>query len=141
WGEGLRDLGIDSVDVVVDTVGGEPFQQALRCLAPHGRLAVIGFTSGTIPTLKLNQVLLKNIAVVGVNITQETIECRQRIWHALTEMARDGRIAPLIGATYSLEDGRRALEDLANRRARGKLVLEIRRASANASSPGVTAAG
>ncbi len=128
-GDALRDLGIDSVDVVFDPVGGDAFQQSLRCVAQHGRVAVIGFTSGTIPTLKVNQVLLKNIAIVGVNITQESIECRQRIWQALTQMVRDGQIAPLIGATYELEDARRALEDLASRRAQGKLVIHIRRQS------------
>ena len=54
------------VDIVVDPVGGDRFTDSLRSLAPGGRLLVIGFTGGEIPTVKVNRLLLNNIDVVGV---------------------------------------------------------------------------
>ena len=54
------------VDLVVDPIGGEPFDDAIRALATEGRLLVIGFAAGAIPTVKVNRLLLRNVAVIGV---------------------------------------------------------------------------
>lgn len=66
--EGFKDevLARGGVDIVVDPVGGDRFTDSLRCLKPEGRLLVIGFTGGEIPTVKVNRLLLNNISVVGV---------------------------------------------------------------------------
>ena len=66
--EGFRDAvkELGGVDLVVDPVGGDRFTDSLRCLRPLGRLLVVGFTAGEIPTVKVNRLLLNNIDVVGV---------------------------------------------------------------------------
>jgi len=116
------------VDVVFDPVGGERMTESLRCLAPEGRLLVVGFASGAIPDFAANRVLLRNIDVVGVNwgglaLTRPEIvaEAAQDLirWHA------EGHVAPVIGARYPLEQGAEALRALEARRAVGNLVLTL----------------
>ena len=116
------------VDVVFDPVGGERMTESLRCLAPEGRLLVVGFASGAIPDFAANRVLLRNVDVVGVNwgglaMTRPEIvaEAAQDLirWHA------EGRVAPVIGARYPLEQGAEALRAIEARRAVGNLVLTL----------------
>ena len=116
------------VDVVFDPVGGERMTESLRCLAPEGRLLVVGFASGAIPDFAANRVLLRNVDVVGVNwgglaMTRPEIvaEAAQDLirWHA------EGHVAPVIGARYPLEQGAEALRAIEARRAVGNLVLTL----------------
>jgi NADPH:quinone reductase len=116
------------VDVVFDPVGGERMTESLRCLAPEGRLLVVGFASGAIPDFAANRVLLRNVDVVGVNwgglaMTRPEIvgEAAQDLirWHA------EGHVAPVIGARYPLERGAEALRAIEARRAVGNLVLTL----------------
>ena len=67
WVEQVRELtGGRGVDVIYDPVGGDVFDLSTKCIAPGGRLLVIGFASGRIPSIAVNRVLLKNISIVGV---------------------------------------------------------------------------
>lgn len=119
------------VDVVVDVVGGEAFTDSLRCLAPLGRLLVVGFAAGQgIPEVKVNRLLLNNIDVRGVGwgayLAVAGPGFLRGQWDALLPMLATGVVAPPVGATYPLEDYARALRDLDERRATGKIVIRVR---------------
>ncbi|KNX36852.1 NADPH:quinone oxidoreductase family protein [Luteipulveratus halotolerans] len=116
------------VDAVVDPVGGDRFTDSLRSLAPEGRLLVIGFTGGDIPTVKVNRLLHNNTSVVGVGwgaywLPQPQVLRQQ--WDRLMELRSAGHIDPLIGASYGLADIGQALTDLDERRAQGKILLRV----------------
>jgi NADPH2:quinone reductase len=116
------------VDLVYDPVGGERFTDSVRALAPEGRLLVIGFTEGQIPTVAVNRLLLKNVAVVGVGwgaFVFNKPALVADIAADLERMAAAGGVDPIVGATYPLADGAQALRDLEARTAAGKLVLTI----------------
>lgn len=113
-------------DVIYDSVGGETTDRSLKCIAWNGRLLVIGFASGTIPEIKLNRVLLKNISVVGLHWSAYPEREPERIdecFEGLFEMADRGAIEPLVSACYPLEEAGAALEALATRKTVGKIVL------------------
>jgi NADPH:quinone reductase len=132
-GDGWRDRALAltegrGVDVVFDTVGGERLLQSLRCLAPEGRLLVVGFAGGEIPDLAANRVLLRNVDVVGVNWGGFAMTRPGVVADAAADLQRwyaDGLVRPVIGARYPLEDGAEALRALDERRAVGNLVLEL----------------
>ncbi len=117
------------VDMVVDPVGGDRFTDSLRSLAPEGRLLVLGFTGGEIPTVKVNRLLLNNIAVVGVGLgafVMHEPNLLQDEWAKLVPHLEAGRLDPPIGAVYPLEEAGRALAEMEARRALGKIVLRVR---------------
>jgi len=117
------------VDLVVDPVGGDRFTDSLRSLAPEGRLLVIGFTGGEIPTVKVNRLLLNNISVVGVGWGAYWLarpEFLREQWQVITPMLGDGSLSPLIGSVYDLDDAVGALTELDERRALGKVLLRVR---------------
>ncbi len=117
------------VDVVVDPVGGDRFTDSLRSLRPEGRLVVIGFAGGEIPTVRVNRLLLNNIAVVGAGVGEfwrHHPEFPRVQWDDLVALLRAGRITPPIGSTYPLVDAAAALAEIDERRATGKVVLEVR---------------
>ena len=130
WVARVRELtGGRGADVVVDPVGGDRFDQSLRCMAPEGRILVIGFASGRIPELPVNRLLLRHLDVVGVNYggmlpVDETFAARAA--EELMGWVREGRITPAVGARYPFEEGGRALRDLEERRIAGKPVLVLR---------------
>ncbi|MBU8895260.1 NADPH:quinone oxidoreductase family protein [Corallococcus sp. H22C18031201] len=116
-------------DVVLDPVGGDIFDKSLKCLAPEGRLLVVGFASGRIPEVTTNRLLLRNIDVVGVAWGAFLLQdpgLTARIAGELESLAARGILEPLVGQVYPLEEGAQALRDLEARRATGKLVLRIR---------------
>ncbi len=129
WLAAVRELTEGrGVDVVYDPVGGERFTDSVRSLAPEGRLLVIGFTEGQIPKVAVNRLLLKNVAVVGVGwgaFIADKPDLVAEIAADLERMADAGYVAPIVGATYPLEDGAQALRDLDGRTATGKLVLRV----------------
>ena len=112
-------------DVVMDPAGGSLAEAALRATAWDGRYLVTGFTAG-IPSLPMNLVLLKGCQVIGVfwrRFTELEPEAADVNTSEIIEMLSEGRIQPHIGKTYSLEQAPQALDDLLNRRALGKLVI------------------
>jgi NADPH2:quinone reductase len=115
--------------VVVDPVGGDRFTDSLRSLAPGGRLLVIGFTGGEIPTVKVNRLLLNNIDVVGVGWgawagTHPGALSEQ--WAELERLLASGRLAPPEPVVYPLDEAAAAIASLENRTAKGKVVVRVR---------------
>jgi NADPH2:quinone reductase len=121
-----RITGGKGVDVVVDPVGGDHAEQALRSMAWRGRYLVVGFTDGQIPRLPLNLVLLKGCAIVGVfwgDFVAREPQAAQTDLQDLVAMLARGQIQPLISARYSLQDASKAILELSQRRAQGKLIV------------------
>jgi NADPH2:quinone reductase len=129
--QNLRDevkrlTGGQGVDVVMDPVGGDYAEQALRSMAWRGRHLVVGFTDGQIPRLPLNLVLLKGCAIVGVfwgDFIRREPKAAQTDLRDLVDLLRQGKITPLISGRYSLEQGAQAILELSQRRAQGKLIV------------------
>jgi NADPH:quinone reductase len=117
------------VDIVVDPVGGDRMTDSLRSLAPGGRLLVIGFTGGDIPTVKVNRLLLNNIDVVGVGWGAWTATHPNALaeqWAGLEALLTSGRLSPPEPAVYPLDEAAAAVASLENRTAKGKVVLRVR---------------
>lgn len=118
------------VDVVLDPVGGDRFTDSLRSLAREGRVLVLGFAGGEIPTVKVNRLLLGNTSVIGVawgEYVMATPGYLQEQWARVLPHIESGAIAPLVGAVYPLDGAADAVAELDARRATGTLVLEPRR--------------
>jgi len=114
------------VDVVVDPIGGDAFDDAIRVLAPEGRLLVIGFAAGQgIPTVKVNRLLLRNVSVVGVGwgeFVRQIPAAQAEVGAGLAALIAAG-LRPPPPVTYRLADGAEGLQALADGKVRGKLVL------------------
>ena len=132
--EGFKDAakeltGGRGVDVVLDPVGGERFTDSLRSLAPQGRLLVVGFTAGDIPTVKVNRLLLNNVDVVGVGWGAFVLGRPGYVrgqWDAIVDDVAAGRLAPPVSATFPLAGTGAAIAELAERRVTGKVVVRPR---------------
>jgi NADPH2:quinone reductase len=115
-------------DVVFDTVGGPDIREPLRSLAWNGRYLVIGFASGDIPTIKVNQTILKGISVVGVAYGMSAIidpQANAEDFAQLFEWYGQGKVTPSIGHRFALADTADALRVLFERRALGKVIIEM----------------
>ena len=115
-------------DVIYDPVGGELFEQSLRAVAWRGRILVIGFASGQISKIPANLPLLKGSSIVGVfwgRFTEEEPETNAENTAELFRLLQDGKLKPHVSETYPLEKSALALEALAARRAKGKIVIKI----------------
>jgi NADPH2:quinone reductase len=115
-------------DVILESVGGEVFDGSLASIAWGGRLAIVGFSSGRIPTPKMNRVLLKQVALLGVNLgsyhEHDAYVERMRVAAAaLFELYRQGSVRPHISHRYPLTEAGEALSLMAARRSVGKLLL------------------
>ena len=113
-------------DVVIDPLGDDIFDAALRAVAWRGRMVVIGFAAGRIPSLKANYLLVKNIDVGGLQISDYrrrrpdlTAKCFEQIFGLYTE----GKISALPTVTHPIDDFRQALQDIQDRKVRGRIVL------------------
>lgn len=118
--------GPGGVDLVVDPIGGDLAEPALRALAYLGRYLVIGFAAGSIPRLPLNQVLIKNRSILGVDwgAWQMTRPADNRaLLEELLAMVAAGTLHPSAPTSYPLEHVADALNDLLARKVTGKLVL------------------
>lgn len=128
WREQVQELTGGGVDVVVDPVGGGRFTDSLRTLREQGRLVVVGFTGGSIPEVKVNRLLLKNLEVVGAGwgayVMPKPALVRE-IGAAVNRMVDGGHIRPVVGARYPLERGAEALKLIDERGATGKVVLDV----------------
>ncbi|MBP3082115.1 NADPH:quinone oxidoreductase family protein [Mycolicibacterium fortuitum] len=132
--DGFRDAvkeltGGRGVDIVVDPVGGDRFTDSLRSLAVGGRLLVIGFTGGEIPTVKVNRLLLNNVDVVGAGWGAWTFAhpgYLQEQWAELQPLLASGAVPAPQPEVYPLEQAAQAIASLENRSAKGKVVLKLR---------------
>lgn len=126
--DGFREAVGRTVDIVVDPVGGDRFTDSLRTLREHGRLLVIGFTAGDIPTVKVNRLLLNNISVTGVGWGAYAMSRPGHIgteWAAMEPYLASGALKPIVGPTFPLEQATQALQCLEGRAATGKVVLTM----------------
>ena len=120
--------GGKGADVIFDPVGGDVFDQSLRCIAWDGRLLIVGFASGRIPQIPANLVLLKSCDIVGVFWGAFAIrepESVRRDFRQVFEWCEAGRLKPYISRTFPLESTPAAMRELLERRALGKLVITV----------------
>jgi len=113
-------------DVIYDSLGGDVTDRSLRCIAWNGRHLVVGFASGEIPSVRLNRVLLKNIALVGVHWPAYAEHEPARIPEAYAGVAalyERGAVRPRISSRHELEELPAALAALRSRRTVGKVVV------------------
>lgn len=126
--EKVRELSGGGVDVVYDPVGDKLAEPSFRALGWQGRYLVVGFAGGQIPRLPLNLALLKSADVRGVfwgGWIAKNPEKHRANTEEYLQMFAEGKIKPRISASYPLEDFVKAYDDLANRRAIGKVVLTM----------------
>ena len=126
--EGFKDAvkSGGGVDLIVDPVGGDRFTDSLRCLNDDGRMLVIGFTAGDIPTVQVNRLLLNNLSVVGVGWGAYALKRPGHIaeeWAAILPHLESGALNPVIGGTFALADAGDALASIDERKATGKVLL------------------
>ena len=126
--EKVREVTNNSgVDVAYDPVGGEVFQKVRRCMAWNGRLLVIGFVAG-IPEIATNHVLLKNYSVVGVHwgasLGRDPGSFKQQM-SSVVELSKSGEVDPLLHPTYEFDSANQALQDSADRKVVGKVVVDL----------------
>ena len=117
------------VDIVVDPVGGDRVTDSLRSLAQGGRLLVIGFTAGEIPSIKVNRLLLNNVDAVGVGWGAWTMTHPGYLteqWAELEPLLASGAVAAPQPEVYPLERAAEAIASLEDRTARGKVVVSLR---------------
>jgi NADPH2:quinone reductase len=115
-------------DVIYDPVGGELFDQCMRCVAWYGRVLIVGFVGGDIPRVPTNLILLKSCQVVGVfygAFSGLFPQDNQQNFEEIMAMFEQGQIDPLIGAEFALSDYAAALNCLAERKAVGKVVVNL----------------
>lgn len=117
------------VDIVVDPVGGDRFTDSLRSLAPGGRLLVVGFTGGDIPTVKVNRLLLNNVDAVGVGwgawtFTHPNYLAEQ--WAELEPLLTSGKVSAPQPQVFAFEQAADSIAALEDRSAKGKVVVAVR---------------
>jgi len=125
--ERVKELtGGKGADVIYDPVGGDVFDESIRCIAFGGRILSIGFTSGRLPTLPVNIALIKGFSVMGVRageygrqFPEKGRENNAAIW----KLAEDGLVKPRVDKEYALDDWREAYETLAQRKVVGKTII------------------
>ncbi|HXQ46497.1 MAG TPA: NADPH:quinone oxidoreductase family protein [Caulobacteraceae bacterium] len=125
--ERVKDLtGGRGADVVYDPVGGDVFDESVRCIAFNGRLLVVGFTSGRIPTISVNMPLIKGFSVMGVRageygrqFPEKGRENAKAVW----DLANEGKIRPRVHAELPLDAWREAFDLLADRKVIGKAII------------------
>lgn len=116
-------------DVIYDPVGGDYAEPALRATAWEGRYLVVGFAAGDIPKIPLNLALLKGCQIVGVfwgAFKMREFEAHTANVAELLKLYEGGYLKPHISSVYSLEEGSKAISDLAERKAKGKVVVQVR---------------
>ena len=124
----IRELTGGGARVVIDPVGGRYAEPALRGLARGGTFITLGYAAGSIPAIPLNLVLLKDITIRGMEIrtfTADHPDDSARDVRELQQMFADGRIQPYIGARFPLADAAKALRHVAERKAVGKVVIDV----------------
>jgi NADPH:quinone reductase len=111
-------------DVVIDTVGGDVFHACRRCIASEGRIVIVGFTSGHIPELKVNNLLLRNFTVMGWNAFFYMNEF-VGIMKEIVDLHLAGKVAPPIEAEYPFEEAVEVFQRLNDRKVQGRAVVNV----------------
>ena len=129
WVERVKEITEGrGADTIYDPVGGDIFDLSTKCVAAEGRILIIGFAAGRIPSIALNRVLLKNISIVGVlwgGYVLSHPEYESLAHTALMKMYAAGQIRPSVNAVYSFAEAPRGLRELAERKVSGKAVLKF----------------
>jgi NADPH2:quinone reductase len=115
-------------DVIYDPVGGDVFDRSTKCVAFEGRIVVVGFTSGRMPTVAANHVLIKNYSVVGLHwglYRQRAPQLIPECTEALLDLYSAGKIRPYVGQQAPLADAITLLQAVAARQTNGKAVLTV----------------
>lgn len=130
WLGRVRDLTHGrGVEVFVDMVGGDSFLDTVRALRIGGRGVIVGFAGGSIPEIKVNRLLLRNLTLTGISMDVMETEhpgTLERVRLGVQQLLDAGAIHPVIGATYPLHGAAEALASLEERTAVGKVVVTIR---------------
>jgi NADPH2:quinone reductase len=129
WKDEVLERSGGGVDMVLDPVGGDRFTDSLRSLREGGRLVVVGFTGGSIPEVRVNRLLLKNTEVVGAGWGAYVMgkpDLNREIGAVVNRMVDEGVVVPVVGERFPLERAADALKTLDERRATGKVVLDVR---------------
>ena len=126
--EAVKELtGGRGADVIYDPVGGDVFDESIRCIAFNGRILIVGFTSGRIPTVSVNMPLIKGFSVVGVRAGEygrKFPEKGRENIAAIDKLLADGKIRPHIHARFPLDQAVDAMHMLTTRKVIGKVVIE-----------------
>lgn len=129
WVDAVKQItGGNGADVIYDPVGGDVFDLSSKCIAFDGRLLVIGFAGGRIPSIAANRILLKNMSVVGVfwgAKTERDPEYLQKSQAELFKMYEEGKIKPIVSQVYPLDKLIEGLQALGTRKTYGKVVLTM----------------
>ena len=126
--EALREALPAGADVVVDPVGGDLSEPALRSLRWGGRFVTVGYASGVIPKIPLNLVLIKGVRILGfefLGFATNTADDVRRNEEELVEHLASGRVVPHVGAVFPLDETAAALRHVADGRAIGKVVIDV----------------
>jgi len=118
----------NGADVIYDPVGGDIFDQSLRCINWGGRILIIGFAAGRIPEIPANMLLVKSCSAIGVfwsSHRRREPESLRQDYKQLFDWWSDGKLKPLVGATYPLDQAGAAMTALLSRKVAGKIVLEV----------------
>jgi NADPH2:quinone reductase len=127
WKDEARELSGGGVDLVVDPVGGDRFTDSLRSLREGGRVVVVGFTGGGIPEVRVNRLLLNNVAVVGAGWGAYAMgkpDFLRETGAELERMVEAGHVRPVVGVRLPFSEAAEALRVIDRREAVGKVVLE-----------------
>jgi NADPH2:quinone reductase len=115
-------------DVIYDPVGGDVFDESIRCVNWNGRILAIGFTSGRWPSAPVNLILIKHVSVIGVRAGEygrRDPVAGARVRQELFDLANSGRIAPYVCARFPLERAVDAMRMLVDRKVVGKVVVHM----------------
>jgi NADPH2:quinone reductase len=129
WKDEVKERSGGGVDVVLDPVGGDRFTDSLRSLRENGRLIVVGFTGGSIPEVKVNRLLLHNTEIVGAGwgaYVMARPQVNREIAAVVQRLIDEGFVRPIVGERFELERAAEALRCIDERRATGKVVLDVR---------------
>ncbi|MEE2878228.1 MAG: zinc-binding dehydrogenase, partial [Pseudomonadota bacterium] len=125
--EKVKEVTGGGADVIYDPVGGDVFDESVRCIGFDGRLLVVGFASGRIPQIGVNMPLIKGFSVVGVRAGEygrqfpdKGRENMEAIWDLVARRA----MRPQVHGVYSLEDWRKAFAEMEERRVVGRVIID-----------------
>ncbi|WP_018146931.1 NADPH:quinone oxidoreductase family protein [Henriciella marina] len=125
--EEVKEITGGGADVIYDPVGGDVFDESVRCIAFNGRLLVVGFASGRIPEVKVNMPLIKGFSVVGVRageygrqFPEKGRENMEAVWKLIEEKS----VTPHAHGVYALDDWRTAFAEMEERRVVGRVIID-----------------